>query len=666
MKKKYGLPLLAALGILLLGSALIFGAGRFAASRWHTAAVEAAPTVTDTAAEQVENELKAYPYQILTLSAAEILYKEVAQAAPLLTPRENDEGCISAAQAAALAGNFAATLYDSDLSEKTLDLLPVNWRSNTNDRHFELWIAAYTLSEASQTAPDGNDSPGATQGCWLFCLNAADGSLLYSHCTASGRLPGSSVLVRTNATIPDEDMFALYRSTLALADALGLSPTGFCAAQSIHIDRGLVRHCWLRLNSGLLCEMIYDTYYQPGGLYSIKIADASVFDEVPEAFSWVELPLTLPETPQLTSAVRLAALKGSGEAGQAQSSSYSAANDRYAYLSNYYDFSGRDFILCRIDPVTATRSLLCEEESCRHTPDSPVPCAARTPLLTELTAGETDVCQIINRNESNGYGIITSAVVKDGKSYFTRSTEQGYRLTAGDPVLSTQETFAELPSPMKLFGWIGDCLLLYQERRGTQVVMTEAGLQPRDAGARFAYYIYDLSKNEQLLLQEDDAALACIYDGNANEKNLPDVKNGRLWLVRHTEDGIRMDCLDLFTGEALADVPSILLPDTTGDTSLTNCRGAGRYLLMRTYGCIGDSPAYRGPRFYIADTATGEAKTLPWADSYNVLELIAVFGDEALIQQTTAARHRYYFLSLSELFDGSVTRRWVTDDFVLG
>ena len=69
---------------------------------------------------------------------------------------------------------------------------------------------------------------------------------------------------------------------------------------------------------------------------------------------------------------------------------------------------------------------------------------------------------------------------------------------------------------------------------------------------------------------------------------------------------------------------------------------------------------------YMADTVTGEVRTMPVSWDKGNRALIAVFGDEALIQQTAADKHRYYMLNLPALFEGRVERRWVTDDFVLG
>ena len=76
MKSRLLFSLLCTLVLLGLSAAAVFGMGFLAEQKWQLPGVSAAPVIHDTAAEQVQNELKAYPYQVLTPSAAEVLYAD--------------------------------------------------------------------------------------------------------------------------------------------------------------------------------------------------------------------------------------------------------------------------------------------------------------------------------------------------------------------------------------------------------------------------------------------------------------------------------------------------------------------------------------------------------------------------------------------------------------
>ena len=65
------------------------------------------------------------------------------------------------------------------------------------------------------------------------------------------------------------------------------------------------------------------------------------------------------------------------------------------------------------------------------------------------------------------------------------------------------------------------------------------------------------------------------------------------------------------------------------------------------------------------DASTGEVRQLALTDSHSSPAIIAVFGDEVLVQKVSGNEHTYFYLSLPALFEGRVERRWVTDDFVI-
>lgn len=622
-------------GLLALVFLALLCIRRLAESSWLDPAAQNAPVIRDTAAEQVESELKAYPYQILTLSAAEILYKELSSNPEVLTARPHGEGCITAAEAAAIAGGLAETLYSSDLSEKTLDLLPAVYHAAESD--IPLWLAAYTLPDAPQTAPDGN-AYTATQGCWAFVLNAADGSLLFSRCTALEGTADENTLL-TSYALDDSTMLTLYERSLSLAETLGLCPVSFWAGRTTLYERGFVQAVLMQLDDGRLCRLIFDEYYATGALYSVAIAEEAFFsDTPPDPLSRIALPLALPEEHDLPAAPTLAA--ESSTAGDAQSASYSAASDTCAWVSGYHDFSARNFFLYRIDPVTATRSLLCEKNGCRHRIEDL--CPARTGLLTALCAGDAEDIRVLD-------GISLSAVVSRGDLWQTRREGDGYVLTCQPAGAAVTETVTSLPAPMHLFGSIGDHLLLSCTHAGLTVIETERGLQPHDAGWRQSLFAYDTSAGE----------LIRIYAGEEAIPILPDVKNGRLWEMRADDAGLRLCCRDLFTGESAADIPTVLLEGLAVDSRPTRWELAGRFMVLRFY--------EKGtPHLFLVDTVSGAVRELLWSDAYNVLEIIACFGDEILVQQNTGSEHRYYLTDLAARFEGTITRRWVQDDFVIG
>ena len=637
MKKRILMTVLYTLGMLALSGAAVLLIGRMAAAGWQLPVMQSAPANGSSAVEQVENELKAYPYQVLTRSAAEILYKEIAAAGDALTVRTDGEDCISAAEAAALAGGLAETLYGSDLSEKTMDLVPVVYHGADGTLSTAIWLAAYTLPDAVQTAADGS-TPPETQGCWLFCLDAADGSLLFSRCTALEGEADETSAGRSSFALSDEAMLALYERTLALADKLGLSPAAFFGRRSLSVSRGAVQKSFLRLEDGSVCRMVFDEHFATGGLYSIGIGEAFTGD-VPDPFSWIGLPLALPEAHTLPAAVQLAAA-GSGSAGRIQSASYSAANESFAWVNDYYSFAYPDFFVYRIDPRTAARSLLCDAPGCRHRIQDG--CTARTGLLRELCAGEGDTVQQLDAESISG-------LIRQDVLWYIRRSGEDYELVRRDPASQQEEPFAVLPVPMELFGWIGDKLLLSIAHAGVTVIETEAGLQPHDAGWRRSLYACDIETGE----------LVCFYQGEEHTPLLYDVSKGHLWESSAAPAGVQLTCRDLFTGEALPEIPAVLLEGLPSGSTPTHWELAGRYMLLRFYEA-------GAPRLFMADTLTGEARELPWSDSYNVLTIIGCFGDELLVQQTTTEKHRYYLLALTGLFESfRAERRWVQDDFVI-
>ena len=116
---------------------------------------------------------------------------------------------------------------------------------------------------------------------------------------------------------------------------------------------------------------------------------------------------------------------------------------------------------------------------------------------------------------------------------------------------------------------------------------------------------------------------------------------------------------DLFTSETLPTVPEFFLPvDSSTYRQVVGLQSLGRYLLL-TLNLDSKNP------YYMFDTVTGHVTQLPFAYQ-TISQIIAVFGEEALIQKTSGTEHRYFYLSLPALFEGRVERRWVTDDFVLG
>lgn len=687
MKHRYLLPLLSVLVLLGAAAAAVFGMGYIAEQEWQAPDSSPAPVVNDTAIEQVESELKAYPYQVLTLSAAQILYKEIAQAGEQLTVRETGGDSITAAKAAALAGELAMTLYGSDLSEKTLDLLPVFWQPYGTSDTLALWLAAYTLPEVSQTAPDGSAST-ITQGCWLFVLDAADGDLLYSHCTALEVAMNEEVYTNSDLLLSDEEMLTLYNRSLALAEDLGLTPTAFYGVETLDTVRGAVEVAYLKVGDNHICRMIFDKLYQTDSLYSIAVAPSYSFSQslfnyipVPMDSDWVWLPLTPRQFTQkdLPSAVALAAQGDYSLAGKSQSASYSAADDvDAAYVNSYSTFAERDFLLYRFDPTTSKRSLLCTNKDCTHRPDAEG-CTARTgePFLCQIFAGggsayslpyDSDgrrnvigqvypTTRTIYTFTDTVTGHITSAVADRDTIYAMHRTGDEtvangplrYGLYRIDAVSGNAELLELFPHDLTLIGRLGNYLLFSMYTNGNTVIETEAGLQPHDAGWRDMLFALDLSTN----------ALNCIYDGREDDHNYVDIKTGRLWRAQWTPAGLHVIGQDLFTGKTLPIASGFFLPDDTPSNSLTHMEAIGNYLILRQWSDYKEL-------YHMFDTSTGRLTQLALTDSHSSPAIIAVFGDEALVQMVSGNEHKYFYLSLPALFEGRVERRWVTDDFVLG
>ena len=561
MKPKLFFPLLVTLALLGVAAVAVFLTGRIAEENWQAPDSGSAPTVTDTATEQVQTELKEYPYQILTLSAAQILYKEVAQAAPQLTVRENGEGCITAAKAAALAGELAMTLYGSDLGEKQLDLLPVRWCSDDAQTGLDLWLAAYTLPDAIQTAPDGS-TYDATQGCWLFCLDAADGALLYSRCTALEGEANESILENSDLLIPDEEMLELYNRSLALAEKSGLSPTGFYGGETLDDRRGIVQTVFLTLSDDRICRLTYDKYFQTGALYSIAIAPPRFFDERPQDFDYLPLPLQLSRSAftDLPSAVTLAENGDHSLVSKPQSASFSTSDGTTAYVSDYHNFDDFDFLLYRFDPSTGKRSLLCSDESCPHTQET-TGCLARTYSsgMVRIFADEGNVYALPS-NERLGWnsieqvypafrlihsftgektGKITNAVADGDKIYalyFTGSSAVlsdvplHYELYCIDAASGEAELLSTFSFRyFRLIGKLENYLLFSTVTGRNAVTETDAGLQPHDAGQREVLFAFDLS----------DKKLSCIYDSYPDDYYTVDMETGRLWRAHGLRGALR-------------------------------------------------------------------------------------------------------------------------------
>ncbi len=682
MKHKLLLPLLCTLALLGTAAAVVFGVGRAAEQAWQAPTQSAAPTVTDTAVEQVKSELKEYPYQVLTLSAAQVLYRELADAQEHLSARTDGTNAISAAEAAALAGGYAMTLYGSDLAEKTLDLLPVTWQNDEYGQYQKLWLAAYTLPEAEQTAPDGN-AYGLTQGCWIFFLDAANGELLYSHCTALEGGMDEEVNANSDLRLSDEEMLALYNRSLALAEELELSPAAFHGVETLDRARGIVLTAFLELEDGRLCRMNFDKYYRTNSLYSIAIGLENAFSEKPDAFDWLPLPLQLSQSStgksELPSAVTLAAQGDYSLAGKSQSASYSAADDAdAAYVNGYDHFAQRDFLLYRFDPATGKRSLLCTNKGCTHLPDAEG-CTARTgePFLCQIFAGGGSVyslpydsngrCNVIGQVyptvrtvhafDDTVTGHITSAVADGDTVYVMHRTGNEtakygpirYGLYRIDVNSGKAEELDFFLHDVTLIGRLENYLLFSLYTNANTVIETEAGLQPHDAGWREVLFALDLSTN----------ALNCIYDGHEDDLNLADIENGRLWRANWQENGLQVTGQDLFTGEVLPALSGFFLPDDTPGSSLTHMELMGDYLLLRQW-------SDHKELYHICDTTTGQVKELPFTDTHDSPAVIAVFGAEALVQRVGDNGHEYFYLSLPALFEGRVERRRVTDDFVIG
>ncbi len=687
MKHKFLLPLLCTLALLGTAAAVVFGVGRAAEQAWQAPTESAAPTVTDTAVEQVESELKEYPYQVLTLSAAQVLYRELADAQNFLSARTDDTNAISAAEAAALAGGYAMTLYGSDLAGKTLDLLPVTYHNGECDQYQKLWMAAYTLPEVSQTAPDGS-TYGLTQGCWLFFLDAANGDLLYSHCTALEGEMDEEVYTNSDLRLSDAEMLALYNRSLALAEELGLTPTAFYGIETLETVRGVIEVAYLEVDGSRICRMIFDKLYQTDSLYSIAVGHAYSFSRsplnfipVPKDFDWVTFPLSPRQFAEkdLPSAVTLAAQGDYSLAGKSQSASYSAADDiDAAYVNSYNHFAERDFLLYRFDPATSKRSLLCTNTGCTHLPDAEG-CTARTgePFLCQIFAGGGSVYSL--PYDSNGRcnvigqvypttrtihtfgdtvtGHITSAIADGDTIYAMHRTGNEtvmhgplrYGLYRIDAASGSAELLGLFLHDFTLIGRLENYLLFSMYTNCNTVIETEAGLQPHDAGWREMLFALDVSTN----------ALNCIYDGREDDHNYVDIRNGRLWRANWTENGLQVTGQDLFTGEVLPALSGFFLPDDTPSNSLTHVEIIGDYLLLRQWSDYKEL-------YHICDTATGQVKELPITDAHDSPAVIAVFGDEALVQRVNGSGYEYYYLSLPALFEGRFERRWVTDDFVIG
>lgn len=690
MKKRILMTALYTLGMLALSGAAVLLIGRMAAAGWQLPVMQSAPANGSSAVEQVENELKAYPYQVLTRSAAEILYKEIAAAGDALTVRTDGEDCISAAEAAALAGGLAETLYGSDLSEKTMDLVPAVYHGADGTLSAAIWLAAYTLPDAVQTAADGS-TPPETQGCWLFCLDAADGSLLFSRCTAAEgerdkTAPGPA------ERIDDDAMLLLYERTLALGEALGLKADAFTAHRLNTAYRGGVLCSFLRLEDGRICRMIFDEEYRTDSLYELIIAEQTYLpaaDDImpaqaaqPRSLSWLSLPLALSQENGLPAAEALAEAQPGRSTVYAQNTNYPVEAEGGFYLYEYMpDLGGQ--LLTFLDANTAVQRPACEKPGCTHS--TPVECPARpvsSPAVVSDADGSLyyvdDGYYTLDHFNSIKYGAVRkilpqngsvflyslfegqyyqSAIADSGTVYAVsmrrtgEGTQAAYTLESYTPPAgnagSTQwnaddkpQTLAQLPGLMFFGGVLDEYLLLTVNHWALKPIQGEHGLQPRDAGWMRSWFAFSTQTHEL-------TRLYTLPDTQSDFVTASDVRTGRLWQAALSEGVLTLQATDLFTGKQSAAIAPVRVP-LGEDTRLSELFQTKDHLLLTFW-------KENRLHYLVVELGTGSFAMYPAGQ--NFYQIAGSCGDELLIKAYEAEGASYFFLSLPELLHGRTQMR---------
>lgn len=505
MKSRLLFSLLCTLVLLSLSAASVFGMGFLAEQKWQLPGVSTAPVIHDTAAEQVQNELKAYPYQVLTPSAAEVLYADYFHlyGPPFSAMTIGDP--LSAAEAAARAGSYAEALLGLDFSTVTADVLLIGDAENT-----VFWWVAYAPKSDLSTYP----------ACCLR-LDAFTGELLRLQMA-----PGEKRSDTYSSIDSSNTLLQMLEDAQAIAETLGLQPERFYGDTYRIAEHGFVNRACLWLADDRILTVLFPRAEYSSRPLEICLTDSAAWlvtnDNIDAELSFLKLPFAMPQPIEEASA-----LAAEGHFGRLIDSS--TATDGHGVWLGRFIPSRNSYQLLYLDPATNTAAPYCAQPDCTHTQSS---CPADLAFsvwspfylngelyLYKPTEWNADAARIEHFCADGSRETLCELpgsyrlLLHDGFLYTVCRTDVNplpnllntsytrHQLTCIDPGTGECTVIDSLPFDMQPMGSVGNILLLSAGINATTLRLRDEQVLPCEEGYRVLVG-YDLSTGELFTLPE--------------------------------------------------------------------------------------------------------------------------------------------------------------------
>lgn len=505
MKSRLLFSLLCTLVLLGLSAAAVFGMGFLAEQKWQLPGVSAAPVIHDTAAEQVQNELKAYPYQVLTPSAAEVLYADYFHlyGPPFSAMTIGDP--LSAAEASARAGSYAEALLGLDFSTVTADVLLIGDNENT-----VFWWVAYAPKSELSTYP----------ACCLR-LDAFTGELLRLQMA-----PGEKRSDTYSSIDSSNTLLQMLEDAQALAGTLSLQPERFYGDTYRTAEHSFVNRACLWLADDRILTVLFPRAEYSSRPLEICLTDSAAWlvtnDNIDAELSFLKLPFAMPQPIEEASA-----LAAEGHFGRLIDGS--TATDGHGVWLGRFIPSRNSYQLLYLDPATNTAAPYCTQPDCTHTQNScPADLASSvwSPFylngelyLYKPTEWNADAARIEHFCADGSREILCELpgsyrlLLHDGFLYTVCRTDVNplpnllntsytrHQLTRIDPGTGECTVIDSLPFDMQPMGSVGNILLLSAGINATTLRLRDGQVLPCEGGGRILVG-YDLSTGELFTLPE--------------------------------------------------------------------------------------------------------------------------------------------------------------------